>query len=170
MLRLGGSFWAPLCPCWVPWCCECVLYHLMLNIPVIIDELLSFEVIHMVLLALGCNLGDCYTAPPCSVCGAHMVRGAPDDQCMLEPPTRRKRKKEVVSTPSTLNPNASATPHNSGIPEQIVPCGTSGRGADVESLQRNTAAPNSPSSELHNTSQQGATNGHFQVHQPNLGS
>ena len=80
-----------------------------------------------------------------------MVRGAPEHECMWEKP-KRKRQKQVETTPSTLNSNASATLGNSGIPEQNVPCGTSGRG-DAEALDRNSRAADSTRGKLHNTSQ-----------------
>lgn len=108
----------------------------------------------MVLLMLGCNLGGCYTVPLCSACGVHMVRGAPQDECMLGLPIR-KRQKPVKTTPSTLNPKESTAPGNSSNPKQNVPCGTSDR-RDVEALNRNSQAANSTSRELHNTSQSDA--------------
>ena len=85
-----------------------------------------------------------------------MVRGVPEYECMLELP-KRKRQKHLPTTPTAQNAKENATSRQyKGSTEECVPCGTSGRGADVESLKRNTAAPNSPSSELHNTSQRGA--------------
>ena len=91
------------------------------------------------------------------VCGVHMRRGAPTHGVQLLKEPTRKRRKAVQTIPSTLNSSDSATLGNSGIPEQNVPCGASGRG-DAEAFGTNSGPADSTSSELHNTSQGSAEN------------
>jgi hypothetical protein len=86
------------------------------------------------------------------VCGVHMGRGAPASGAQLLGEPKRKRRKTVEQTPSTLNSSASANLADGGIADQNVPCGASGRG-DAEAFGTNSGPADSTSSKLPSTSQ-----------------
>ena len=80
-----------------------------------------------------------------------MGRGAPASGAQLLGEPKRKRRKTVEQTPSTLNSSASANLADSGIADQNVPCGASGRG-DAEAFGMNSGPADSTSSKLPSTS------------------
>ena len=85
-----------------------------------------------------------------------MGRGAPASGAQLLGEPKRKRRKTVEQTPSTLNSSASANLADGGIADQNVPenvpCGASGRG-DAEAFGTNSGPADSTSSKLPSTSQ-----------------